>query len=324
MSQVATTATGNYTIGNLPSGTYEIDVTVAGFKKYVRTGLMVQELQTIRVDVALEIGSSTESVTVTESAPLLKTETGDVSHNVTSNTVNDLPTGALGAIRNTLTVSQLMPGTNVVGPNTLRISGTPVNSEQVRIDGLDATYSLGMSTYSFASPSVDSVQEIAVQTSNYAAEYGQAGGAVFNMTMKSGTNQFHGIGIRVLGERRPRRRRRILPHRSQITEERLRRYGRRTRMGSQGLQRQGWKTFFFFSYESSPTTTVSSNTLDTVPTAAYRIGNFSAAEAATNNKVLGTRPLGRSIIQNAIYDPLSQRSVAAGLIRVRSPEIRFP
>jgi hypothetical protein len=174
--QSASTATGNYTLGQLPIGTYEINVTVPGFKKYTRAGLTVQALQTLRVDVPLEIGSSSESVTVTESATLLKTETGDVSHNVTSNKVNDLPVGTLGAIRNPLTASQLIPGTNVVSGSTLRISGTPVNSEQVRVDGLDATYSLGMSTYSFGQPSVDAIQEIAIQTSNFAAEYGQAGG----------------------------------------------------------------------------------------------------------------------------------------------------
>src|SRR5579864_6724551 len=162
--QAASTATGNYTLSLLPSGTYEISVAVSGFKRYVRTGLPVQELQTLRVDVVLEVGSATESVTVTESATLLKTETGDVSHNVTTNKVNDLPVGTLGAIRNPLTVSQLIPGTNVVSGSTLRISGTPVNSEQVRVDGLDATYSLGMSTYSFGQPSVDAIQEIAVQT----------------------------------------------------------------------------------------------------------------------------------------------------------------
>jgi hypothetical protein len=316
--QSASTATGNYTLGQLPIGTYEISVTVAGFKKYNRSGLPVQALQTLRVDVALEVGSATESVTVTEAAPLLKTETGDVSHNVTSNKVNDLPTGSLGAIRNTLTVSQLIPGTNVVGPNTLRISGTPVNSEQVRIDGLDATYSLGMSTYSFASPSVDSVQEIAVQTSNYAAEYGQAGGAVFNMTMKSGTNQFHGSAyeywvnedLNAAG---------AYSH----TDPKLRKNDFGGTVGGPVWVPKVYngrdKTFFFFSYESSPTTTASSNTLDTVPTAAYRIGDFSAAEAATANKILGTDPLGRPIIQNSIYDPLSQRSVAAGLIRDTFP-----
>jgi carboxypeptidase family protein len=188
--QSATTATGNYTIGQVPAGTYEISATVPGFKKYTRRGLTVQLLQTLRVDVTLEIGSSTQSVTVTEAATLLKTETGDVSHNVTSNKVNDLPVRTLGNIRNPLTVSQLIPGTNVVSGSPLRISGTPVNSEQVRVGGLDATYSLGMSTYSFGQPSVDAIQEIAIQTSNFAAEFGQAGGAVFNFTMKSGTNQF--------------------------------------------------------------------------------------------------------------------------------------
>ena len=62
----ASTATGNYNLGQLPIGTYEISVTVAGFKKYTRAGLTVQALQTLRVDVPLEIGSSAESVTVTE------------------------------------------------------------------------------------------------------------------------------------------------------------------------------------------------------------------------------------------------------------------
>jgi hypothetical protein len=307
--QAASTATGNYTLAQLPIGTYEIAVTVSGFKKYTRAGLTVQALQTLRVDVGLEIGSSTESVTVTESATLLKTETGDVSHNVTSNKVNDLPVGTLGAIRNPLTVSQLIPGTNVVSGSTLRISGTPVNSEQVRVDGLDATYSLGMSSYSFGQPSVDSIQEIAVQTSNFAAEYGQAGGAVFNFTMKSGTNQFHGSAFEYL------------------VNEDLNAAGayshtdpksRRNDFGGTAggpisipkVYNGKDKTFFFFSYESSPTTTANTTTQNTVPTAAYRIGDFSAANGSGLNKVLGTDPLNRSIIQNTIYDPASQRPVS--------------
>jgi hypothetical protein len=319
VSQAASTATGNYTLAQLPTGTYEINVNVGGFKKYTRTGLIVQALQTLRVDIPLEIGASTESVTVTEAAPLLKTETGDVSHNVTTNKVNDLPVGTLGAIRNPLTVSQLIPGTNVVSGSTLRISGTPVNSEQVRIDGLDATYSLGMSTYSFGQPSVDSIQEIAVQTSNYAAEFGQAGGAVFNFTMKSGTNQFHGSAYEYL------------------VNESLNSAGAyshtdpKSRRNDFGGTAGGpiWipkiyngkdKTFFFFSYESSPTTTANTNTLDTVPTLDYRLGNFNAAALATGNKSLGLDPLGRPIIQNSIYDPLSQGPVSASDSRlIRNP-----
>jgi hypothetical protein len=310
VSKVASTATGNYTLGNLPSGTYEIDVAVAGFKKYIQTGITVQELQTMRVDVTLQVGAATESVTVNDVAPLLKTETGDVSHNVNSNTVDNLPTGSLGAIRNPLTVSQLIPGTNVVGANTLRISGTPVNSEQVRVDGLDATYSLGMSTYSFASPSVDAVQEIAVQTSNYAAEYGQAGGAVFNFTMKSGTNQFHGTVYEYLVNE---------DLNSAGAYSHTRPKSRKNDFGGTvggpiwlpKIYNGRDKSFFFFSYESSPTTTVNSNTLNTVPTAAYRTGDFSAAAAATANKSLGNDPLNRPIIQNSIYDPSTQRPASA-------------
>jgi hypothetical protein len=106
--------------------------------------------------------------------------------------LDELPLGSLGAIRNPLSAAQLLPGANVVGANTLRFEGTPVNTEQVRVEGMDSTYSLGMSTYSFAQPSADSIQEIAVQTSNFAAELGLSGGAVFNIIMKSGTNQIHG------------------------------------------------------------------------------------------------------------------------------------
>src|ERR1700683_5302278 len=70
----ASTATGNYTISELPVGTYEVTVAVSGFKKYVRGGLALDAAQTYRVDVGLQLGAASEQVTVTESAPLLKTE----------------------------------------------------------------------------------------------------------------------------------------------------------------------------------------------------------------------------------------------------------
>src|SRR6202035_4199439 len=74
--QTQSTSTGNYTIAQLPVGTYEITATVPGFKKYTRGGLTVQVAAILRIDVPLEVGSASESVTVTEAATLLKTETG--------------------------------------------------------------------------------------------------------------------------------------------------------------------------------------------------------------------------------------------------------
>src|ERR1700732_3682397 len=99
VSTAATSATGNYVFGDLPAGTYEIDVNVPGFKKSVRTGVLVQQLQTTRVDIGLEIGASTDAVTVSDVVSLLKTETGDVSHNVTTQLQDELPVGSIGAIR---------------------------------------------------------------------------------------------------------------------------------------------------------------------------------------------------------------------------------
>src|SRR5579864_6713279 len=93
---VASSATGNYTIAQLPAGTYEVSVTVPGFKKLVRPGLIIQAAQTIRVDATLEVGNAAESVTITAEAPLLKTESGELSQTVEAKTMDALPLLQLG------------------------------------------------------------------------------------------------------------------------------------------------------------------------------------------------------------------------------------
>ena len=114
--QAATSATGNYTLSQLPAGTYDLVVTVPGFKKYIRQNIVVQVAGTLRVDVTLEVGSAAESVTVTEAAPLLKTESGELSHNMTTDRVDNLPVinlgfgAALGNVRNPLQAITLIPG----------------------------------------------------------------------------------------------------------------------------------------------------------------------------------------------------------------------
>jgi hypothetical protein len=328
--QAATSATGNYTLGDLPAGPYEIDVAAPGFKKYTRTEITVQQLQTTRIDVMLEVGTATESIFVQGEAPLLKTESGDISHNITTNQLDDLPVGSIGSIRDPRAVTLMIPGVTgggVGGPNpsliSIVINGTPAASQQIRIDGLDATYSLGNTYFEFGQPNVDAVQEVAVQTSNYAAEFGQSAGAFLNFTMRSGTNQFHGSAydywvneaLNAAGS---------YSH----TDPKVRKndYG-----GTVGgpvwipkVYNGRDRTFFFFSFESLPTTTVNTSNLLTVPTAQYRIGDFSAAVAATNNRVLGTDPLGRPIIQNTIYDPSTQRTVGGLLIRDPFPGNMIP
>ncbi|MCU1340053.1 MAG: hypothetical protein JWO19_5634 [Bryobacterales bacterium] len=317
--QAASTATGNYTLSELPTGAYELTVTVPGFKKFVRQGLALQVRQTLRIDAALEVGAASDSVTVTEAAPLLKTESGELSHNVASQRLDDLPVGGIGAIRNIMTATQLLPGT-VYSPGSVRVNGAPTNSNGTRIEGQDATYGLGGLLVSATQPSVDAIQEYAVQTSNYAAEFGQAGGGVFNVTMRSGTNQFHGSGYEYFANEALNA---GVPFTNDgsghLTRGRFRRNDYGFTVGGPVWIPKVYdgrnRSFFFFAWEDLPQSTLNSTTFNTVPTPAYRNGDFSAAMAAVNNRVLGTDILGRPIIQNAIYDPATERLFSGQLVR---------
>ena len=135
--QTVSTNTGNYTLSELPVGRYGLTVTVAGFKKYQRQGLAVQAAQTYRIDVTLEVGSSSESVTVTEAAPLLKTESGELSHNVTGEALDTLPVLGIGSsfasnsgVRNPMAATNLIPGGIFSGDVTVRVNGAPQNTSR--------------------------------------------------------------------------------------------------------------------------------------------------------------------------------------------------
>src|SRR5206468_5887114 len=165
----------------------------------VRKGITDLVAQTLRLDIGLEIGSNTDSVTVIEAAPLLKTESSEVAHNVTSEFMNNLPilgigrlaSGAAG-IRSPYSAMNIVPGATWLPDQTVRVNGMTGNTSALRVEGQDATATISNGQIAQTQPSVEATQEVAIQTSNYAAEFGQAGSGLFNITMKSGTNQFHG------------------------------------------------------------------------------------------------------------------------------------
>ena len=177
----ATTNTGNFTITSIPAGTYELSVTAPGFKKYVRPGLLVQVAETIRADAKLAIGQASETVTVSESAPLLKTESGELSHQINYTDADNLPLftmngagGTLGNIRDPLSVITTLPGATFSTDNTLRVNGLPSSSQAIRVEGQDATNGMWKESNQAVQQGVEAVQEVSIQTSNFAAEYGQA------------------------------------------------------------------------------------------------------------------------------------------------------
>lgn len=323
--QAGASGTGNYTLSQLPTGTYELSVTVPGFKKYVRENIFLPVAQTLRVDVQLEVGATGESVTVTEAAPLLKTESGELSHNVATERLDSLPMLTIGAgagtagIRNPYSVIQMLPGSsNFAADSNIRLNGTPSNTQALRIEGQDATYGYS-SAQSMASPSVDAIQEFAIQTSNYAAEYGQAGSGLFNVTMRSGTNQFHGSAYEYFVNEALNA---GTPNTNNGANEHIR---NRQRRNDYGFTVGGpiWlpklydghdRAFFFFNFEQFRETTINSTTNYTVPTSAYRSGNFSQSLTGRN---LGTDALGRPILENTIYDPNTDRAING--LRQRDP-----
>jgi hypothetical protein len=100
--KVASSETGNYTLAQLPVGVYQLSASAPGFKQFIRTGITVLVAQTLRIDIKLEVGSIAETVTVNADAPLLKTESGELSHNVTSDRMDSLPILAVFGMRDSL------------------------------------------------------------------------------------------------------------------------------------------------------------------------------------------------------------------------------
>ncbi len=168
-----TTPTGNYTIPQLPAGPYSLTVDVTGFKKYDQKNIVVQSAQTERIDIAMQIGSNSETVTVTAEAALLKTENAEQSANITAERMNELPLNfaglGTGNVRDPYVFINLTPGAafTVTGVSFyLRVNGAPANSETIRVEGQEADNTLQPGSPHQTQVSVEALQEVSVQTSS--------------------------------------------------------------------------------------------------------------------------------------------------------------
>jgi hypothetical protein len=323
------TETGDYSAPNLPPGSYSISASLSGFKKYNRTGVSLAAAQTVKIDIPLEVGTAGEVVEVSAEASLLKTETGDIAHNITVAQLVDLPILGIGnanagssGVRNPYNTAVTIPGVNYTANLTMIVNGAPTNTAAYRLEGLDNTNHTVAFALQENQPSPDAIQEVAVQTSNYAPEFGQAGGGLFNITMKSGTSQFHGSGYEYWVNEAFNA---GYPFTSNGNGKLVRPRNRRSDFGGTlggpipFLTKGNKKTFFFFSLERFKEASLLSFNV-TVPTVAYRNGDFSAISpngGANFNPTLapsvliGTDALGRPIYANEIYDP-NTRGVSNG------------
>ena len=331
--KTVSTATGNYSVTQLPVGAYDLTATVTGFKTYKRSGLNLAAAQVMRIDIPLEVGAQTESVTVTAEASLLKTESGDLTHNVTVSQMDQLPIMATGGTfsnntsgyRDPLALASLIPGIQYNANNSMVVNGVPNNTIQIRVDGQTSGNQGFMRQYTAVGQSgVDAIQEVAVQTSNFAAEYGAVGGGIFNATMKSGTNQLHGsvydyAANDVMNAAQP--------YTGLISPTRRHDYGF-TAGGPIWIPKvyDGRnKSFLFFSFEEFrenvivSTIPAASGGTPTVPTDAYRNGNFAQVITGSGSGFgnlpvnIGATPyvdpLGRQFPSGTIFNPYDSTQV---------------
>jgi hypothetical protein len=189
-STAVTNEVGLYTMPNIPIGTYKLTYSLTGFKTHERSGITLAVAQALRLDVVLEPGEITETVTVSANAALLNRENPLVATTMQSEIITDLPLSFSGgrAVENfAYAVTPAVEGNNW----TSYLAGGPAFSKEVLIDGITATSQI-QGHIGESSPTMEAVQEFKVQTSGMSAEYGHTSGGVFNFALKSGTNDLHG------------------------------------------------------------------------------------------------------------------------------------
>src|SRR5687767_3890196 len=300
-NEVATATTneqGSYTIPFLRPGTYTMTVEMSGFQKYTRTAMTLQVGQTAEVNVTMPVAGVAETVTVSSEAPLLETSRADRGTVIDSARIAELPLQS----RSPMALVVLVAGVNYNAQAIyLRpfdngalaawsMNGGQSSNNEFLLDGAPNNANQGGNNIAYVPPAA-AVQEMKISTNSYDAQYGRTAGGVVNVSLKSGTNSFHGEVYDYM-------RRKALAANSFIlnsqnrpkTEQYIDQYGF-------SVDGPIWKnkTFFLFTgekYREGTPAPLSS----TVPTAAFRQGDFSGLVDAQGNLI-------------RIFDPNTGRDV---------------
>ncbi len=190
---------GLYTVPSLKPGPYTVTVEKSGFKKFVRSGLVLQVAQVTRVDVSLQVGELTNTVEITEAAALLETENSSRGSVIDQKKIQELPLNGRDYNQLALLSPGVLPTTprlaSVNFKGAINVNGNRTFNNVFLLDGVDnISYSNSFrgENVQLVQPSVEALQEFKIQTNAYSAEYGRSSGAVINATIKSGTNAIRG------------------------------------------------------------------------------------------------------------------------------------
>jgi hypothetical protein len=197
---------GNYSFLNVRVGRYSVTAEAQGFSKFTTTGVTVNVNARQRVDVTMQVGAFTEVVEVKDVAATLQTDSSEKSQVIGTEQIVELPLNGrnysdLALLATNVRKSSIAMSATTPREGAINVNGMRSTYNNFLLDGMDNN-AYGTSNQGFsnqvARPSPDAVAEFKVITSNFSAEYGRVGGAVVNVVMRSGTNQFHGTAYEFL------------------------------------------------------------------------------------------------------------------------------
>lgn len=318
--EFVTDASGQFSFALLPAATYSITVDASGFNTTKQERIVLTAGASVTDNIKLQVASASEQVTVTSAAPLLQTENANVSTEVTTRQIQDLPlnlrnvTGLvlLNSSVNNQTQQQILASggaedTADQDESFLSFGGGFFGTTAFLLDGgWNVSEGWGGTIYV---PSADDVQEFRVQTNSFSAQYGWSTGNVVNVITKSGTSNFHG-DIYDFMRNQALDANTFFNNRNGIkkTPDHRQQFGAAGGgpLDIPGIYKQRDRTFFFANYEGLRLNNAGIDN-EVVPTSDEESGNFSALLGSQ----IGTDVLCRPVYTGQIYNPYTTRQVTA-------------
>ena len=320
---------GEYVFTNIDPGTYKLRAALQGFKTIERGDIRIGTQQFLVLDVTLEVGAIEEHVTVLAQAPLIETGNASQGTVLDSAALQTLPAPGRNAFMIGTTVPTVIPSGDTqfnrqqdqTNASLLSLGGGTRRGNNYTLDGVPVT---DLRNRASANPTIEALDDVKVQVHTYDAEMGRTGGGVFNTTLKSGTNSFHGTGFYqtrpIWAEKNNYfsdiAQRAALDAGDTATAAKLGKPNNPYYLGGGGFGGPIKKnrTFFWFAAENY-TDTQTRNASEVMPTAAERLGDFSALTNSAGAKVTIYDPLTRQPFLNNIIPTNRINPVSANMLK---------
>ncbi|MCL4793232.1 MAG: carboxypeptidase regulatory-like domain-containing protein [Bryobacteraceae bacterium] len=313
---VQTGPDGTFTVPTVPGGTYEVRVSLEGFRTYVQSGLDVATNAVTRTNVTMQIGQVSEQIEVSAQALVLQTDRAEVRSEMTRTTLENVP---VPPGRNYQQLFVTLPGfsqprnAHSIPSNPSRalqfeVNGTVAASNNIRLDGA-TQFNVWLPHVTAYVPALESIEAVNVVSGSFDAEQGLAGGAAINVQIKSGTNEIRGSAFEYHNNNKMKAKPFFLPQGERNPKQIFNQFG-----GTVGGPIKRDKAFYFVSYEGTLDRQFAGG-LYTLPTPEIKAGNMAASDRVIHDPLTGdVNGRGRTPLPGNLVPLARQSAVARKLV----------